>query len=99
MIGKTLTHYEVTSELGKGGMGEVYQTTDTKLGRQVAIRTLPQGFARGEDRLARFDVKSSCWSHSATGISPSSTALEEHEGLLGFVAGVCPFVCSRPPIV
>ena len=55
MIGKTLTHYEVTSELGKGGTGEVYQTTDTKLGRQAAIRTLPEEFARDEDRLARFE--------------------------------------------
>ncbi len=55
MIGTTLAHYEVTSELGKGGMGEVYQATDTKLGRQVAIKTLPEEFAKDEERLARFE--------------------------------------------
>ena len=55
MIGKTLAHYEVTSQLGKGGMGEVYQATDTKLGRQVAIKTLPEEFAQDEERLARFE--------------------------------------------
>ena len=55
MIGKTLGHYEVTSQLGKGGMGEVYQATDTKLGRQVAIKTLPEEFAQDEERLVRFE--------------------------------------------
>ena len=55
MIGKTLTHYEVTSLLGKGGMGEVWQATDTKLGRAVAIKTLPAEFAQDEERLARFE--------------------------------------------
>jgi serine/threonine protein kinase len=38
MIGKTLLHYEITARIGAGGMGEVYRATDTKLGREVAIR-------------------------------------------------------------
>jgi serine/threonine protein kinase len=54
MIGKTLVHYEITSEIGKGGMGEVYQAKDTKLGRDVAIKVLPEEFARDTDRIARF---------------------------------------------
>jgi len=54
MIGKTLAHYEITSRLGKGGMGEVYQAKDTKLGRDVAIKVLPEEFARDPDRVARF---------------------------------------------
>jgi len=54
MIGKTLVHYEITSQLGKGGMGEVYQAKDTKLGREVAIKVLPDEFARDTDRIARF---------------------------------------------
>jgi serine/threonine protein kinase len=54
MIGKTLAHYEISAELGRGGMGEVYQAKDTKLGRDVAIKVLPEEFARDTDRVARF---------------------------------------------
>ena len=54
MIGKTLGHYQITSQLGKGGMGEVYQAKDQKLGRDVAIKVLPEEFARDADRVARF---------------------------------------------
>ncbi|HSF17632.1 MAG TPA: protein kinase [Vicinamibacteria bacterium] len=55
MIGKTLAHYTITSELGKGGMGEVYRATDTKLGREVAIKVLPAALAADRERLARFE--------------------------------------------
>ena len=55
MIGKTLGHYEITGELGKGGMGEVWRAKDTKLGREVAIKTLPEAFAQDEARLSRFE--------------------------------------------
>ena len=54
MIGKTLGHYEITGQLGKGGMGEVYQAKDLKLGRDVAIKVLPEEFAKDADRIARF---------------------------------------------
>jgi serine/threonine protein kinase/Tol biopolymer transport system component len=52
--GTKLAHYEITSQLGKGGMGEVYQAKDQKLGRDVAIKVLPEEFARDTDRVARF---------------------------------------------
>jgi eukaryotic-like serine/threonine-protein kinase len=54
MIGTTLGNFEITSRLGKGGMGEVYRARDTKLGRDVAIKVLPEEFARDESRVARF---------------------------------------------
>jgi serine/threonine protein kinase len=54
MIGKQLAHYEITNQLGKGGMGEVYRAKDQKLGRDVAIKVLPEEFARDTDRVARF---------------------------------------------
>ena len=54
MIGKTLGHYQITSQLGKGGMGEVFQAKDQILGREVAIKVLPEEFARDTDRVTRF---------------------------------------------
>ncbi len=54
MVGKTIAHYKVLEKLGKGGMGEVWKARDQKLGREVAIKTLPEEFARDEERLARF---------------------------------------------
>lgn len=52
--GTKLSHYEINSQIGKGGMGEVYQAKDQKLGRDVAIKVLPQEFAQNTDRVARF---------------------------------------------
>src|ERR1700692_3820473 len=52
--GTKLGTYEILSAIGAGGMGEVYQAHDTKLGRDVAIKVLPEGFAHDADRLSRF---------------------------------------------
>ncbi len=53
--GTRLGPYEVTAQIGVGGMGEVYRATDTNLGRQVAIKVLPEALAQDADRLARFE--------------------------------------------
>src|SRR5262245_33478463 len=55
MIGTKLGHYEINSHLGSGGMGEVHQATDSRLGRSVAVKFLPEAFARDADRVARFE--------------------------------------------
>ena len=55
MIGQKLAHYEILSALGRGGMGEVWRARDGKLGREVAIKTLPDEYARDPERLARFE--------------------------------------------
>ena len=52
--GTSLGHYDVTSLLGEGGMGQVWQATDTQLNREVALKILPDAFADDPDRLARF---------------------------------------------
>ena len=52
--GTKLGTFEITSHIGSGGMGEVYEAHDTKLGRSVAIKVLPEQFARDSERLARF---------------------------------------------
>src|SRR5687767_8567304 len=53
--GTQLGPYEVVSQIGAGGMGEVYRARDTKLGRDVAIKVLPAAFSSDVDRLRRFE--------------------------------------------
>src|SRR5437016_724719 len=53
--GARIGPYEIVSAIGAGGMGEVYRAADTSLGRQVAIKVLPDTFATDPDRLARFE--------------------------------------------
>src|SRR5262249_42359492 len=53
-IGQQIGSYEITSLIGKGGMGEGYRARDLKLKRDVAIKALPDEFSRDHDRLIRF---------------------------------------------
>ncbi len=53
--GACLLHYRIAEKIGEGGMGEVWRATDTTLGREVAIKILPETFAADPERLARFE--------------------------------------------
>ena len=53
--GDTLLHYRVDEQIGEGAMGVVWRATDVSLGREVAVKILPDAFARDADRLARFE--------------------------------------------
>jgi serine/threonine-protein kinase len=54
-LSATLGHYEIVDKLGEGGMGEVYLAEDTTLGREVALKVLPEAFTADPERLARFE--------------------------------------------
>jgi serine/threonine protein kinase len=81
MIGKTLAHYEITSQIGKGGMGEVYKAKDQRLGRDVAIKVLPEEFAKDSDRVARFQREAKLLASLNHPNIASIHGLEESDGI------------------
>ena len=79
--GTRLGAYEITGLLGAGGMGEVYRATDTKLGREIAIKTLPAALASDTDRLARFEREAKLLAALNHAHIASVYSLDEHEGV------------------
>lgn len=78
--GMHLGPYEIVSPLGAGGMGEVYRARDTKLGRDVAIKALPEEFARDRERLDRFEREARLLAQLNHAHIASLYGLEEHDG-------------------
>jgi len=72
--GTKLGTFEITSHIGSGGMGDVYEAHDSKLGRDVAIKVLPEQFARDSERLGRFQREAKLLALSTIPTSPPFTA-------------------------
>ena len=92
--GTRLGVYEVTVQIGAGGMGQVYQATDTKLKRQVAIKILPPSLATDPDRLARFQREAEVL---ASLNHPNIAAIHGLEESGGMTALVMELVEGPPP--
>ena len=84
-VGSRLGHYDVTALIGEGGMGQVYQATDTKLKRQVALKILPEAFSADPERLARFQREAEVLASLNHPNIAAIHGLEEAEGIRALV--------------
>jgi serine/threonine-protein kinase len=90
MIGRTLSHYRIIERLGQGGMGQVFRARDTRLGRDVALKLLPDSFSRDPDRLARLSREAQLLASLNHPNVATLHGLEESEGLLYLVMELVP---------
>jgi serine/threonine-protein kinase len=80
LIGRTLGHYRIVEKIGAGGMGEVYRARDERLGREAAIKVLPEAVANDPERLARFEREAKLLAVLSHQNIATLYGLEEHNG-------------------
>ena len=100
--GTRVGSYEVVALLGAGGMGEVYRARDTRLGRDVALKILPEAFALDPDRLARFQREAQVLASLNHPNIAAIHGLEESDGVralvLELVEGDRPWPIGSPRV-
>ena len=90
MIGQTLGQYHILEKLGEGGMGVVYRARDARLGREVALKVLPEAFAHDPERLARLEREARLLASLNHPNIAAIYALEESEGVRFLVLELVP---------
>jgi hypothetical protein len=83
--GIRLGPYEILAPIGAGGMGEVYRARDTRLGREVALKVLPESFARDAERMARFEREAQVLASLNHPNIAALYGLEEQDGVRALV--------------
>jgi serine/threonine-protein kinase len=89
-IGSRLGGYEILASLGAGGMGEVFRARDLKLGRDVAVKVLPEAFSRDSERVARFQREARFLAALSHPNIASIHGLEESDGRHALVLELVP---------
>jgi Tol biopolymer transport system component len=85
-----IAHYRITAKLGEGGMGEVWRATDSKLGREVALKILPASFAQDAERMARFEREAKVLASLNHPHIAQIYGIEEHALVMELVEGDSP---------
>jgi eukaryotic-like serine/threonine-protein kinase len=98
-IGTKLGPYQIIAPIGAGGMGEVYRATDTKLGRDVAIKILPVSFAQDPDRMARFEREAKVLASLNHPNIAQIYGVEDHALIMELVEGESPRLPAKRPKV